>query len=50
MRQLTGAGLELRMELVLGYRIVAPLILGYARGLDSDLGENQFYTLLGFSF
>ncbi|TWI72469.1 hypothetical protein LZ24_01611 [Desulfobotulus alkaliphilus] len=50
MRQLTGAGLELQVELVLGYHFRAPLVLGYARGLDSDLGEDQFYTALGFSF
>ncbi|TYT76214.1 PD40 domain-containing protein [Desulfobotulus mexicanus] len=50
MRQLTGAGLELHVELVLGYHFTAPLVLGYARGLDKDLGEDQFYTALGFSF
>lgn len=50
MHQLTGLGLEFRMDLLLAYHLRVPLILGYARGLDADLGEDQFYTALGFVF
>jgi hypothetical protein len=40
---LTGAGVELNLELVGFYRLLLPVKLGYAKGLDNELGKEQIY-------
>ena len=40
---LTGAGVELNLELVGFYRLLLPVKLGYAKGLDKELGKEQIY-------
>ncbi|MDF1762496.1 MAG: hypothetical protein P1U57_03720 [Oleibacter sp.] len=40
-------GAELSVNLVLGYRLPAPLVLGAVSGLDNEYGQNQFYLRLG---
>lgn len=47
---LTGVGLELNTEITLFYRAAIPVRLGYAKGLDSELGEERVYVSLGQSF
>lgn len=41
---LVGIGLELRFNLVLGYRAPVPLILGGAHGISGEDGQNQMYA------
>lgn len=41
---LVGLGAELRLKLILGYRLHVPLVVGVAKGLDERLGEEQFYA------
>lgn len=41
---LVGIGLELRFNLLLGYRAPVPLILGGARGISGDDGQSQVYA------
>ncbi|WP_455206235.1 hypothetical protein [Kaarinaea lacus] len=45
----TSAGVELNVELVLGYFIPLNLRLGYAHGFDTG-GEDQWYVHTGFTF
>lgn len=40
---LTGVGFELNLEVVGFYRLLLPLKLGYAKGLDNTLGKEQLY-------
>jgi len=47
---LTGVGVELNAEVILGYGFLLPAKFGIAKGLDSDLGENQVYFSIGASF
>ena len=49
-RAYTGVGADLRSELVLGYRILLPLDIGAARGLDDELGGNRYWLRLGLTF
>ncbi len=42
-KQLTGVGGEVTVEVKVGYHMSFPVALGYANGLDSDLGKNQYY-------
>lgn len=46
----TGVGAELTLELVAGYRLPVPVSLGYARGLDSEFGEDRFWLRVGIAF
>lgn len=46
--QLTGIGVEIRSDIILGYRLLAPLTLGLAKGLNPANGEQrQFYLRFG---
>ena len=40
---LTGIGVELKLEVVGFYRMLLPVTLGYAKGLDNELGKEQVY-------
>lgn len=46
---LPAVGLEAHAELVIGYRMIMPLVLGVARGLD-DEGESQVYLGVGVNY
>lgn len=49
--QLTGVGAELTTELVLGYRAIVPITLGYAQGLNEANGQTtQTYVSIGLLF
>ena len=41
---LIGLGLELRFNLLLGYRAAVPLVLGGAHGISGDAGQTQVYA------
>jgi len=45
-----GSGVELYSDVIFGYSSVVRITLGYARGHDSTIGEDQFYVRLGSSF
>lgn len=49
-RTLIAVGAELTTELVLGYNALLPVRAGYARGLDDELGRDQWYLRLEASF
>jgi len=49
-KQLTSLGASVTLETKLGYRFTLPVTLGYARGLDSELGKDQFYISIASSF
>ncbi|MEN9464774.1 MAG: hypothetical protein RL217_955 [Pseudomonadota bacterium] len=49
-KPLDALGLELNVELVLGYQMVLPLKLGLAQGLDKRLGESQGYLEVQMGF
>jgi hypothetical protein len=44
-----STGVELKIELNLGFRSVFPLYLGFAKGYG-DFGDDEFYTKFGFRF
>lgn len=44
---LMGVGAEVQLAVTLGYYLGGSLRLGYARGLDPELGKNDFYLLFG---
>lgn len=47
---LTGVGVEITTEIVLGYRALLPIKIGYARGLDDAHGSTtQTYLSVGLS-
>jgi len=46
----TGIGMELRMDVNLGYSLPVTLSAGIAKGLDKKIGENQIYFRIGTSF
>jgi hypothetical protein len=47
----TGVGIEIRPDLLIGYSsFKLESTLGFARGLDKDLGENKVYLRVGASF
>jgi WD40 repeat protein len=47
----TGVGAEFSADLLIGFdNLRVPLTLGYAKGLDRELGESQFYLKLGFTY
>lgn len=46
----TGVGVELNTDIVLGYNFLLPLRIGFASGLDDDIGDNQIYLQFGSSF
>ena len=40
----TGLGAEVSAEILFGYdSLILPITVGYAKGLDSDLGDTQLY-------
>ena len=43
---LTGVGVELNVEAVAFYRLLLPMTFGYAKGLDSTLGEDRAYCTI----
>ncbi len=43
-------GVELQAEIKLGYLFMLPLRIGFARGNDRELGEEQWYVQLGRAF
>ena len=47
---LVGAAAELRLNLILAYRLRAPLVLGVASPLGNEEGENEVYGGLQFTF
>lgn len=47
---LTGAAAELRLNLILGYRLRAPLVIGVASPLGNEAGANEVYGGLNFTF
>ena len=40
---MTGAGLEIRLDLVLGYWLKVTPAIGYAHGFDRTFGTDQIY-------
>lgn len=44
---LTGVGAEVQLSMLVGYYLAGSLRLGYARGLDSELGRDDLYLLFG---
>ncbi len=46
----SGAGVELQADINLFYGITSRMRLGYARGLDEDIGDERIYFMLGASF
>lgn len=46
----TSLGVQLDIELILGYQMVAPLSFAVAHGLDKEQGRTQAYVQLGFVF
>ena len=46
---LPAVGVEARAEVVLGYRMIMPVSIGFASGLDAD-GENQVYVGIGVNY
>ncbi len=47
---LSSVGFEINSELVLGYGLRLPVNIGFAYGLDDELGENRTYARLGYQF
>ncbi|MDN3685766.1 hypothetical protein QW180_28160 [Vibrio sinaloensis] len=47
---LTGIGLSTTIEMRLGYNLNLPITLGYASGLDDELGKNQFFLSVSGNF
>ena len=47
---LVGVGAEVQLSLVVGYYLSGSLRLGYARGLDPELGRDDLYVLFGGGF
>lgn len=43
-KALVGLGMEIKLNLLLGYRAPVPLILGGARGITGDEGKQQMYV------
>jgi hypothetical protein len=43
-------GVELQLELKVGYQFGLPLRLGFAHGRDPELGENKIYLQIGRAF
>ena len=46
----SGAGIELQADINLFYGMTSRMRLGYARGLDEDIGDERMYFMLGASF
>lgn len=46
----SGAGIELQADITLFYGMTSRMRLGYARGLDEDIGDERIYFMLGASF
>jgi len=49
-RLFQGAGMEINTEIIIGYMLLLDLRVGYARGFDSKLGEEQVYVSVGGTF
>ena len=48
--QLTGIGAQMTLEARLGYNLTLPVTLGYAYGLDSEVGKEQIYLAISGGF
>jgi outer membrane protein assembly factor BamA len=46
----TGIGLELGADIILFYTLPVRVQMGYAKGLDKNIGGNQAYLRIGSSF
>ncbi len=46
----SSAGFELQGDINLFYGLTSRMVLGFASGLDENIGENRFYFNLGASF
>jgi hypothetical protein len=46
----SGAGVELQADINVFYGLTSRMRLGYARGLDEDIGDERMYFMLGASF
>jgi hypothetical protein len=46
----SGAGVELQADINLFYGMTSRMRLGYARGLDENIGDERMYFMLGASF
>ncbi len=47
----SSVGMEFSAELLIGFdSINIPITLGFAQGLDSELGENEVYFRLGIDY
>jgi hypothetical protein len=46
---LPAVGAEARAEVILGYRLIMPMVLGVAQGLDAE-GETQVYLGFGINY
>ena len=46
----SGMGVELQADINLFYGITSRMRLGFARGLDQDIGDERIYFMLGASF
>ncbi len=47
---IAGVGAELQLEMIFGYYLFGNLRLGYAYGLDPELGKHDLYVLYGGGF
>lgn len=47
---LTGVGFSTTFEMKMGYNLTVPVTLGYAHGLDSKLGKDQFFFSVSGDF
>lgn len=47
---LTGIGIDFKIEVLAFYNIMLPIKLGFAKGLDKELGENRFNLGISLSY
>ncbi|MBL4798183.1 MAG: hypothetical protein JKY50_12265 [Oleispira sp.] len=47
---LTGAGVEVNVEVLLFYNILLPVSFGYAHGFDKNLGQDRFILGIGLPY
>ncbi len=49
-KAMVGVGIEIKADLVFGYSAVVPVKIGFSRGLDDNVGNNEIYLTLGADF
>ena len=47
---LNAVGAEVQLDVLAGYRLLVPMTIGVARGLEAEVGETQAYVRLGIVF